>query len=1555
MHGENTRADDLEQLLKDKVDNLRPKLLDLSRRNPLISTNLSPRSASVVRVVDELPDVLFSRLINDQSMRLVPLPPLDDDPRDEETADFQNALSEARVTDEVYTEEMSSIDPDDEEYLEKSKVAERSLKDRVRGSLGMEPHASTADITIIQHAKNNGISPSFDLPSPDEVHEDGRHVDDDIQTLLVPRDLERKLTSVSTKSRTFLQETGINVLRTAFGFLEWVEPNGDAKFFAPLVLLPIEIERVRTRGGSEFWIKEIGEDAEQNLVLTEKLKLEFGLILPSLEGRSIEDYLAKVSKISAPNLKLDVRRQVVLGVFPSARMAMYHDLNTSDSHLTESTVLSNMLVGGESSDGSVFADEYEIDQPEIEKKVPSLVLDADSSQFSALVDLADGKNLAIEGPPGTGKSQTIVNEVATALATGKKVLFVAEKMAALNVVKSRLEAVGLGEFVLPLQADRSTRERVVATIRDRVEMTVQPDKGDLDAELEAFRTYRSELNNYSQTLSSAFGSAGFNVHDILGKSIATQSFIEELPASVRNIEIGDIETRTKGNLLQIKAATERLMVVAAERKSDYWRGLKFKDLDKFSADEICSLAQECSDAFRDVAGKRRQLSEYSIGDGCGRKDFAIVAEQISEIQRSGRPIRHDLLRNIMDLSSFDSLNAFFDDIALLTKFRIKLTEQVGSPEYAGWDDRLDEIKNICESINVSTLDVDAAKRKLTDFESDLKERQTALRVLRPFVEAYPPCSGFGVNQLKKASQVVSGTPDEVLALRSKKRADVGVSKIIHNSRKTAEDLIAKREEIKSACDVNVSTNPSDLRKAAAIVQEAGFLRFLSSEYREAKDTYRNVSLRGKVDRAVAVKDLNALADWLEACGHFAETPRLTEVLGGYSRGIDSDFVSFERLMEYYSAVDDAFNATGEASLRDLLKTGDATTVKAIPDVRDVDFDGNCDALEEEIESAAADIRAFATGLSNLESLLSEVHRPERFSVQNISKLREYLRKFRHLSESIENNAKVRNLLGGEFKGKDTLKSEFEGELGVARVLISSGEASGDILLDLMLADCLGDCAAVLESAITGWDIAHSQLGKLAQLTGIPATNFTNGRSDGELASYLSEAANDRDGLYTQSRFASAYDSLGELGFRDFLREYQVHRLPYDNISGVVEGLVARSFAKAAFRQHRSSLARYQGEILDDRRLRLKEADERIIRLSRKALRHSIYSSAVPPPGNRVGKKSTWTELALIENEINKKKRFVSVRDLTARANKALLELKPCWMMSPLAVAQYLPKGITKFDLCIIDEASQMPPEDAIGALARCEQAMVVGDTNQLPPTSFFRRIIDDEEIDEDEAVLDESVLELANAAFRPNRRLRWHYRSRHSGLIKFSNRFVYDDDLIVFPSANEERRDMGVSLVNVQGTYKSGVNGAEATVMVDAIVAFMRENPNRSLGVVTLNQKQRDLLIEEVEFALSRDRVAADYVDDWKDRRSGLESFFIKNLENVQGDERDVIFIGTVYGPAMPGGACDAALWSDQRIGGEASPKCSFLASQGANHHVFLDDCSRCSSRSIRKSRGLHA
>ena len=180
-------------------------------------------------------------------------------------------------------------------------------------------------------------------------------------------------------------------------------------------------------------------------------------------------------------------------------------------------------------------------------------------------------------------------------------------------------------------------------------------------------------------------------------------------------------------------------------------------------------------------------------------------------------------------------------------------------------------------------------------------------------------------------------------------------------------------------------------------------------------------------------------------------------------------------------------------------------------------------------------------------------------------------------------------------------------------------------------------------------------------------------------------------------------------------------------------------------------------------------------------------------------------------------------------------------------------------------------------------------------------MIDDEEADDDENVLSESVLEMANGAFRPARRLRWHYRSRHSGLIKFSNRLVYDDQLIVFPSATEAMSRMGVEFRAVKGRYKAGTNPVEAKTIIESIIEFMQNDPDRSLGVVTLNQRQRDLIMEEFEYAIANNRAVQRYIDTWKEKNDGLEEFFIKNLENVQGDERDVIFIGTVYGAEEPG------------------------------------------------------
>jgi very-short-patch-repair endonuclease len=257
-------------------------------------------------------------------------------------------------------------------------------------------------------------------------------------------------------------------------------------------------------------------------------------------------------------------------------------------------------------------------------------------------------------------------------------------------------------------------------------------------------------------------------------------------------------------------------------------------------------------------------------------------------------------------------------------------------------------------------------------------------------------------------------------------------------------------------------------------------------------------------------------------------------------------------------------------------------------------------------------------------------------------------------------------------------------------------------------------------------------------------------------------------------------------------------------------------------------------------------------------------------------------------------RHIPIRDLLDRAGEAVQAMMPCFMMSPLSVAQHLVPGRLSFDLVVMDEASQLRPEDALGAIARGAQVVIVGDPKQLPPTSFFQTDTSTAEDEEDLDTSDESVLDTAMTVTRPPRRLKWHYRSRHGSLIAFSNRQFYDNDLVVFPSPFHAMDDYGVRYERVPGgVYGRSINLPEVRHVAAAAVGFMRRHPDRSLGIVTLNKSQQDLLSLEMDRLLAEQPEAEAYRKRWE---GTLEPLFVKNLENVQGDERDAIFISTVYG-----------------------------------------------------------
>jgi hypothetical protein len=288
------------------------------------------------------------------------------------------------------------------------------------------------------------------------------------------------------------------------------------------------------------------------------------------------------------------------------------------------------------------------------------------------------------------------------------------------------------------------------------------------------------------------------------------------------------------------------------------------------------------------------------------------------------------------------------------------------------------------------------------------------------------------------------------------------------------------------------------------------------------------------------------------------------------------------------------------------------------------------------------------------------------------------------------------------------------------------------------------------------------------------------------------------------------------------------------------------------------------------------------------------------------------EMGVIRGEIGKKSRHMAIRRLFGKAGTAIQRIKPVLLMSPISVAQFLPPGALSFDLLVIDEASQVRPEDALGAIARAGQIVVVGDQKQLPPSSFFDRLLADEDGDEETGesedllagaakVADmESILTLCEARGLGTRMLKWHYRSRDPSLIEVSNREFYDNDLVLPPSPLQADPAYGLCFTRVDGVYDKGGkrdNRKEGEAIVARIAEHARAHPTLSLGVVTFSFAQRNLITELLELARRTDATLDTFL-----REGQSEDPFVKNIENVQGDERDVILVSVGYGPTIPGG-----------------------------------------------------
>jgi very-short-patch-repair endonuclease len=393
-------------------------------------------------------------------------------------------------------------------------------------------------------------------------------------------------------------------------------------------------------------------------------------------------------------------------------------------------------------------------------------------------------------------------------------------------------------------------------------------------------------------------------------------------------------------------------------------------------------------------------------------------------------------------------------------------------------------------------------------------------------------------------------------------------------------------------------------------------------------------------------------------------------------------------------------------------------------------------------------------------------------------------------------------------------------------------------------------------------------------------------------SILSQHQNLRDWCAWRKRRSEAVD----LDLLPFVQAIEDGRVPSEEIVETFEAAYCRWWSGAVIGEDEVlrtfSTPEHNSDIL-----RFRDVDQRYQKLTAEYIAARLGGQA--PNKDDVKKSSQWGTL---RHEIQKKTRHKPIRQLMQEAPDVLRTLAPCLMMSPLSVAQYLPPNQKLFDVVIFDEASQITVWDAIGSVARGKQVIVAGDPKQMPPTNFFARAENDSDVDDSVEADLESILDEMLGASIPKLTLNLHYRSRRESLIAFSNAKYYDNSLITFPAPVVS--DGGVSLVIPEGYYARGLarhNEGEARAIVSEIVRRLKHPDPKisklSIGVVTFNSQQESLIENLLDEARAKDSSI-----EWAfSRETVLEPVFVKNLETVQGDERDVILFSITFGPDQSG------------------------------------------------------
>jgi very-short-patch-repair endonuclease len=1428
-----------------KLERARTELLDLSARNRLLNIPRSAKSAKTIEIVDEQAREIYRLLVRDQKA-LTFLP--------------GKAARDVEATDEDAHEIAELAQPEDD---------------------GVDAR---------------GVA--------------NRHADTRLQTRLTPAGLQKRLLDLFYDARTLEEEQGVNILFLALGTLKWIDPNNASNIrYAPLILVPVSLER--GNAAEKFKLRWRQEDVSSNLSLEAYLDRVHGLTLPSFElGEEFDlsAFAAAVAEtVSAkPGWCVD-ENDIVLGFFSFAKFLMYRDLDPetwpAGAKLSEHALIRPLVSDGFEADDALLDEDAAIDEHIAPSEMVHIV-DSDSSQTLAVHEVRRGRNLVIQGPPGTGKSQTIANIIASAVADGKTVLFVAEKMAALEVVKRRLDNTGVGDACLELHSNKANKRALLDELRRTWELGA-PKGHDLTTLNARLTEARDQLNAHATRLHDPLGSAGHTPYQVIGHLTRLKQ-AGQAPSDLSLPTAAD----WSANEFDERRA---LLVELAERVVDIgvpgrhvWRGVGLAralppEIDRLIArvGELCErlTALDAEDfALAGIIDAPRPATLVEM-QGVRALAHRVAAAPDLEPAALGADAWRERARAVAPLLDAGERHA-------------ELTERLVDV-FQQWADSADPstARTILASLSADTpMAAFVRAESLAGMIPGLQDEARSLAQALGRDEA--PLDLNGIDELARLAERVSVAPDADPQAFAADLWDTGVER--------AADLAAAVGALEAACmvigtELSDAAWPADLAAARRVLASHGasLLRFMSGEWRAADREVRSylsdpktslprrLALLDALSRGQAalfrVRDdadfgrsafgvdwrgdrsssapLLALADWMRSLRGLGSEPRVIVGRGPDKRLLGSMAARLQELA---------------GNVRELL----AVIWTDLDTARDVIFGTAADVNRADLASAAQacaglrDAHGFYSGVAKVVDPNLGVRR------QNLDLLAEKQASTEVLAREEDLG---RSAFGAAWRGP-------KGDWGFLRASAAWIVANLDIHeLAARVTDRGGAarrCDATVEAGEAFVEAVGQLLRDLEADRAALAIEGIYDRPRAELIQALSAWRNEGEQLSKWVAYRTRATRAVDLGLGEV-------------VTRLHDGRLAPEAALPAFEMsYFEAVLADQVEALPDLAHFDGDLHGRIVRdfvdLDRQRIRHSAlevvraHHRRIPPSvGGAVG------PLGVLKSEIARKRGHMPIRQLMQKAAPAVQALKPVLMMSPLSVAQFLPPGALTFDLLVMDEASQIQPVDALGAIGRCRQVVVVGDPQQLPPTSFFAKMTGGEAAEDEEGaarVADiESILGLFTARGLPTRMLRWHYRSRHQSLIAVSNRQFYENKLYIVPSPFTAQAGLGLRFHHVaDGVFETGTtrtNPVEARTVARAIVDHAVRSPELSLGVVAFSAAQRRAILDQLE--LLRRQLPPEHEAYFQAHPA--EPFFIKNLENVQGDERDVIFISVGYGPTVLG------------------------------------------------------